>query len=500
MLMMRRGDFRASPRMLLLFLVFGIVRIGSDFALFSAMETVTLSVASVLQMTAPFYVMAISFLCFGERITKMKAAALLVAFFGCVLVTDVLFADVSDLTGVALGAISGACYGGFVAGTKYCDMKGASPVSFVFYTAAFAMVLLFPITDAPHVIEVTFSGWEPFLYVLGVGLMITLVPYSLQAWALKYLDAGIASVLGVTEAVFAAIVGYFVFSESMSALNIAGMALVFLSIAMLNAGALRFFARRRSSHRNRIIRRIHAASHEVRTRGIPLGRQDAGGLIGIHQAARPGRPGGGVRPRGQDQAREGPGDREEGEGAGHQAQLPRPVLRELQLRQLRDQGEEHLVGHRHREGCAQPWGVHHRNPCRLLREDPGDRAAQRHRGDAEVQGRPGRRGGEGRDPRHRDHGQAGAVRDPRRNRQGHGRGGRGAPRPGRGSRPRPRPRMAEDQGRHAVAHRPVLPPVRRHSALPHQLHQLRRQGGDQPPAPGDEGPRPADAGGHPGRF
>ena len=45
---------------------------------------------------------------------------------------------------------------------------------------------------------------------------------------------------------FAALVGYFLFSESMSPLNIAGMALVFLSIFMLNAGTIRFLARRKS--------------------------------------------------------------------------------------------------------------------------------------------------------------------------------------------------------------------------------------------------------------
>lgn len=241
-----RESLKVPPKMILLFIGFAVVRIISDFGLFKSMETVPLSVASVLQMTAPFYVMLISYLFFGERITRMKMLALIVAFVGCVLVTDVLFADSADPMGILLGAISGAFYGFFVAGTKYSGMKGISPLSFVFYTTVFAMIMLIPITDPPHVADVAFSGLEPFLYVLGVGILMTLIPYSLQAWALKSLDAGVASVLGVTEAAFAALVGFFLFSESMSLLNILGMALTFASIFMLNAEVLKFYARRRS--------------------------------------------------------------------------------------------------------------------------------------------------------------------------------------------------------------------------------------------------------------
>uniref|UniRef100_UPI0037DC22F7 EamA family transporter n=1 Tax=Candidatus Methanarcanum hacksteinii TaxID=2911857 RepID=UPI0037DC22F7 len=89
-LVVDRGLFKVRKRDLLFFILFGFFKLMSDVTLFRAQLTIDLSLSTLLQMTAPYYVLVISLFLFRERITLMKILAMLVAFIGCIFVTGVI--------------------------------------------------------------------------------------------------------------------------------------------------------------------------------------------------------------------------------------------------------------------------------------------------------------------------------------------------------------------------------------------------------------------------
>ena len=250
----------------------------------------------------------------------------------------------------------------------------------------------------------------------------------------------------------------------------------------------------------RIISRSHSTMHEIRTCGISRCRKDAGGRVGIHPQHRVGRPRGRVRPRRPHQAGARPRGRGQGEGARHQAELPRALFHKLQLGQPRDPREEHRMGDEHRPCGSQSRCVHHRDPCRILREIPRDGHRFGRRRAVEMQGHARRRGHKGCDPRRGDHGEARSVRHSEGDRTGHGFGGRGPSRSGCRPCPCPRTRMPQDRGRHEGSDRRVLLPLRTDRPFPHQLHQIRGEGRDLPPPAGCQGARHGHAGTRPPGF
>ena len=69
-----------------------------NITFFFAQGTASLCLATLLQMTAPYFVMVLSLILFREKITMPKLIAMCVGSIGCVLVTGILFGEVNAKT------------------------------------------------------------------------------------------------------------------------------------------------------------------------------------------------------------------------------------------------------------------------------------------------------------------------------------------------------------------------------------------------------------------
>ena len=234
-LVVDRGLFKVRKRDLLFFILFGFFKLMSDVTLFRAQLTIDLSLSTLLQMTAPYYVLVISLFLFRERITLMKILAMLVAFTGCIFVTGVITGGMHslDFVGVASALISGLFFGLFTIGCKLSSDKGYKPVTTMMYTFLFASLMTIPFANDVKVVE-SFVDVHLILGVLSLGILMTLIPFFVSTWGVQKLEASKVSLISVMEVITACIVGYFLFDEEMTVLNIIGMSLVVASIVIMD--------------------------------------------------------------------------------------------------------------------------------------------------------------------------------------------------------------------------------------------------------------------------
>ena len=128
-----RKDLRIGKRDLPLLLLFGLFKILSDVTFFFAQTATTLSLATLLQMTAPYYVMIVSLFLFRDKITIKKLLALFIASAGCVIVTGILTGgSTGDLAGILSALVSGYFFGMFTIGGTVSSDKGMSPATYLF--------------------------------------------------------------------------------------------------------------------------------------------------------------------------------------------------------------------------------------------------------------------------------------------------------------------------------------------------------------------------------
>ncbi|MBQ3533463.1 MAG: DMT family transporter, partial [Oscillospiraceae bacterium] len=117
----RRETFRIKLRHLPIFLGSGIISVvGLGLVYFQCQMECSLAVAGILLYLAPSFVVLMSAALWKAPITKRKVAALVLAFFGCVLVSGIMGGDLTaSPRGLLLGVASGFCYATYTVFAHY---------------------------------------------------------------------------------------------------------------------------------------------------------------------------------------------------------------------------------------------------------------------------------------------------------------------------------------------------------------------------------------------
>ncbi len=223
---------------LLLFAVMGIVgTLLNSVSYLSSMERISLSLSTVLQYLSPFIVVALSVPLFHERLTACKCAALVIAFSGCILCTGLLTDPGSmDPLGIALGAASGLFYSLYTLGSKKAASRGCSIPTIMLYTSLFCAITLMPFADVPETIGMMMGSWSSMLLMLGLGILMTLVPFGLYNIGVSRMEAGKAAIITFIEPLAATVVGFLAFGEEVTPESAIGMAMILLSLLVMEKG------------------------------------------------------------------------------------------------------------------------------------------------------------------------------------------------------------------------------------------------------------------------
>jgi inner membrane transporter RhtA len=220
-----------SRRAWLTVTAFGVALGLMNFTFYSSLAHLPIGVAVTIEFIGPLTLAA----ALSRR--WLDAVAVLAAAGGVVLISEALQTPFAELekTGIVLALLAGAFWAAYIVlagrtGSEFPKLEGLALAMVI----ATVVTLPFGLVSAPT--------WTPeiALKALGIAVLSSVLPYSLELLALRRLSAKVFGILLSLEPAFAALAGLIVLGQVLSPTQLVGMGLVVAASALvLGLGARR---------------------------------------------------------------------------------------------------------------------------------------------------------------------------------------------------------------------------------------------------------------------
>lgn len=232
---LKPDGFRVRWKDLWVFFGTGMLSIAMfTYCYFSTIQATSMGVAAVLLYSAPVIVVLLSAFLFKEKITWVKAAACLIAFLGCVLVSDLKGGSI-PLSALLTGVLSAVGYALYSIFSRCAMNRHYHSFTIILYTFWFSLFGVLPFADLPATVEkLNGAGAAAWGIMVLMGVVTAILPYAFYTLGLSALEAGKASVMASLEPVVATLLGLIVFHEIPSPLSFLGIVLVLAGVLLLN--------------------------------------------------------------------------------------------------------------------------------------------------------------------------------------------------------------------------------------------------------------------------
>ena len=226
--------FRIARRDIWYFALLGTAGVGAcQFTYLYAISKINVAAAILLQYLAPSLIALHAVVITRDRLSLATVMALAGATAGCYLVVGAYNLELlsMNLTGVVSGILSAVAFAWYSIHGEY-GMRRYSPWTVLFYAILFAAMawnLLHPPLEAFfHRYTAIEWGW-----ILYIGVMGTLLPFSLYLEGVNLIRSTRASITAILEPITAGVIAFFFLNERMHTLQILGGFLVIASIILL---------------------------------------------------------------------------------------------------------------------------------------------------------------------------------------------------------------------------------------------------------------------------
>lgn len=209
------------------FAMYGFLSVTLTFILFFyAIKYTTVAVATILIYTFPAWVLVLSIFILNEKLDKNKITALLLTFFGCILVIQVYNPSVLkfNLKGIIYGLFCGLGAASYTIFGKKATFK-YDPLTVVTYALGFgALFLLF--FRGPNVL--LSANYPPlaWVWIFTLAIVPTILGYSFYTRGLSYLEASRTGIVATWEIVVASGLAFIIFGEKLTFPQIMGALLI----------------------------------------------------------------------------------------------------------------------------------------------------------------------------------------------------------------------------------------------------------------------------------
>lgn len=234
----RPALLRIPARALPFFLVYGFCGVTLNFwAYFSAVKLTTLAVAITLLYTYPMLVTLFSALVLGEQLTRTKLAAAGLTLLGSALVAQVHEAEFLrvNLPGILFGLLTACSMAAYSLLGKRALARYA-PWTVVLYAFAGGGLFL-ALGSGSGLLAARDYPPVAWAWIIGLALIPSLGGYALFTLGLRDLPASQVCVISTWEVVTAALLGWILFSEPLTAGQCLGAALVCTGITWIQRPA-----------------------------------------------------------------------------------------------------------------------------------------------------------------------------------------------------------------------------------------------------------------------
>jgi DME family drug/metabolite transporter len=234
--LLSRAGMRVARRDLIPLAAMGAISIGIFHVLWArAVVMIPIAVATVLNYTAPIFVVLFAWILWRERPGRRQAAALALACLGCLLVTGAYdFADARlNWPGLLIGLSTGATYGSFTIFGKNALRRYDTwtVLTYAFGFATLTLLVLQPCAALPMFTRPA-GAWAS---LAALSVVSTVSGFGLYTSGLKYLSASSASITATLEPVMAAGLAFALLGEVIGPVQLFGGALVIGAVMLLAA-------------------------------------------------------------------------------------------------------------------------------------------------------------------------------------------------------------------------------------------------------------------------
>ncbi len=236
--LMDKKLFKINLKDLPLIIACAMCIVGLNICYNESMNTIPLSLAAVLLSLAPIYVLIFAYILFGEKITSKKIICIILAIFGCLLMTGVLETNLSSIPtcGILFGIGAGLFWAIYLMASKKSIENGMHTFTILFYAIIIISIALIPFTSFNQVS--TFVAINPTLTIIFLIIHSTFsfaMPYILSTVSLNYIDSGISSIImSGAEPLAALIFGSIIYSEIPTLIMLCGFVLTIISMMILS--------------------------------------------------------------------------------------------------------------------------------------------------------------------------------------------------------------------------------------------------------------------------
>lgn len=221
-----RGYFRdhgLTLKKLSLAALGGVFIVFNWVFLFKAYEATSISLATVVYHTQPFFLVLLSALVLRERLSRFQLGWLAAAFAGLLLVSGVRPGDAGSLAGIGLALLAAVLYALSTLVTK--RIAGVRPHLIALVQVLVGIPLLLPFADF-GAMSGTGTGWA---WLAGLGVIHTGLMYVLMYAAYAKLPTAKIAVLAFTYPAVAMVADWAVYGHHIGLVQALGVPLIVLA-------------------------------------------------------------------------------------------------------------------------------------------------------------------------------------------------------------------------------------------------------------------------------
>ena len=217
-------DKTAAKKNLLKLLILGAMLGFNWIFLFEAYNHTSVAAATMCYYMAPVFIILLSPVVFGEKITLRKGLCAAAAVFGMVLVSDVLSGGLHGAKGLLFGLIAAALYAAIVIVNRTLRDISAEDRTILQFAAAAAVMLPYVLVTE-DVRALTFTPRVAVLLLI-LGVVHTGFAYVLYFGSIANVSSQTAALLSYIDPVVAVLLSLTLLREPMSVPAMLGAALV----------------------------------------------------------------------------------------------------------------------------------------------------------------------------------------------------------------------------------------------------------------------------------
>jgi drug/metabolite transporter (DMT)-like permease len=218
-------------RGIVLGLLLGVLQLGVGWSLLEGFERAPVALVTLLYFAYPLITSVGAALVYRDRISPQRGIILAVALTGVVLVVGL--PDSANVAGVILGLVAGLCVSGLILSSQYVmAADSVSPIvlcALMFSSPVLVLLLVLPLRAPDFGMSGAAWGWA-LCGVLGAAT----IPIACFYAGVRRVGAAVAGLLSTAEPVVTVLLAYLVLDESLTAWQLAGGALVVVSVAALS--------------------------------------------------------------------------------------------------------------------------------------------------------------------------------------------------------------------------------------------------------------------------